>query len=816
MSVIEPAISPLFNAHERRGPALPSREMHEGNYWSVGAWSASLAALATFTGIACAVWLWTGMVVPWDSKNQFYPFFRFLGDSLQSGIFPMWNPYHFGGHPSIADPQSLLFSPTMVLLALIAPQASMQMFDVWILCQLAMGGVGVLGLFQRRNWHPLGAVLAAIIYMLGGSAAARLQHTGIILSYAWFPLALWALEAALQRRSYGLATLFGLLAAFMTLGRDQVAFLMGLTLLFSVAWQVLHADRPVQWLRQRILLLMFMGFVSAAVLIVPVLLTLQFLSASNRPDISYGVAATGSLTPINFITMFAPNFFGSLNWDYSFWGPGYETSIEPNWTDRSINYLFIGTVPLVLLVWHGLACGRVFARDARVFTLLVALMAIYAIGRYSPAFELIFDYLPGVSRYRRPADATFVMNFGFAILAGYLLHRYIVHGVPKPWPEWPRVVAAALVGLVCAVMAVLFVLALQFSLEFKHWDASLRELLIAGGVMVFIALALILPRTPGARFATAFLLVLATMAELVWRNAGASFNSEPIAFYSVYQEMKPVEAAGLAALRKDMAARADIDGFPRVEILGLSGPWQNASMMLGLENTLGYNPLRIADYERAVGPGENAEDTSLRQFPGTFRGYRSTLASLLGLEYLVLDRPLTKLPRHVPRPLATQIFAGEKFYVYRLGKVTPRAYLASIIKPVDSEAVLESHEMPEFDHAHEVLVDDASMSLLSQAVIKGNESAALDPHVQIAAHHANSSVIEVDTESAGVLVLHDLYYPGWEVTVDGKPMPLLRVNILFRGVEVPFGHHIVEFSYNPLSWTNLRRAAVNALRGDDE
>lgn len=50
-------------------------------------------------------------------------------------------------------------------------------------------------------------------------------------------------------------------------------------------------------------------------------------------------------------------------------------------------------------------------------------------------------------------------------------------------------------------------------------------------------------------------------------------------------------------------------------------------MVLGLEDTLGYNPLRISTYERAVGPGENAVDPNGRHFPGTFRGYKCTLAS---------------------------------------------------------------------------------------------------------------------------------------------------------------------------------------------
>ena len=60
-------------------------------------------------------WILTDSVVPWDSKNQFYAFFRFLASAIQSGASPFWNPYHYGGHPSVADPQSLIFAPLFVL-----------------------------------------------------------------------------------------------------------------------------------------------------------------------------------------------------------------------------------------------------------------------------------------------------------------------------------------------------------------------------------------------------------------------------------------------------------------------------------------------------------------------------------------------------------------------------------------------------------------------------------------------------------------------------------------------------------------------------
>src|SRR5204862_318774 len=57
--------------------------------------------------------------------------------------------------------------------------------------------------------------------------------------------------------------------------------------------------------------------------------------------------------------------------------------------------------------------------------------------------------------------------------------------------------------------------------------------------------------------------------------------------------------------------------------------------------------------------------------------------------------------------------------------------------------------------------------------------------------------MEVETSGPGVVVLVDGYDPGWRVSVDGRPAPLLRANVAFRGVAVPAGRHVVEQVYRP-------------------
>ena len=43
----------------------------------------------------------------------------------------------------------------------------------------------------------------------------------------------------------------------------------------------------------------------------------------------------------------------------------------------------------------------------------------------------LVDHLPGVDLYRRPADATFLINIALAFSSGYLVHRYATEGMPS-------------------------------------------------------------------------------------------------------------------------------------------------------------------------------------------------------------------------------------------------------------------------------------------------------------------------------------------------------------------------------------------------
>jgi uncharacterized membrane protein YfhO len=79
---------------------------------------------------------------------------------------------------------------------------------------------------------------------------------------------------------------------------------------------------------------------------------------------------------------------------------------------------------------------------------------------------------------------------------------------------------------------------------------------------------------------------------------------------------------------------------------------------------------------------------------------------------------------------------------------------------------------------------------------------------QIRSWSPDRVAIEVESDEAGTLILHDLHYPGWVAEVDGRPVRIRRADRLFRSVRVAAGRHVVVFRFAPLSPANLREALL--------
>ncbi len=98
---------------------------------------------------------------------------------------------------------------------------------------------------------------------------------------------------------------------------------------------------------------------------------------------------------------------------------------------QNMGQIYCGILAVLLIFGFGIARGLLWAREIRFFFIALIACLVYALGWYTPVFHLMYDVLPGVELFRRPADATFVVGLMIAVNTGYLVHRLLSGTVPK-------------------------------------------------------------------------------------------------------------------------------------------------------------------------------------------------------------------------------------------------------------------------------------------------------------------------------------------------------------------------------------------------
>jgi uncharacterized membrane protein YfhO len=72
--------------------------------------------------------------------------------------------------------------------------------------------------------------------------------------------------------------------------------------------------------------------------------------------------------------------------------------------------------------------------------------------------------------------------------------------------------------------------------------------------------------------------------------------------------------------------------------------------------------------------------------------------------------------------------------------------------------------------------------------------------------------VAVDFQRPGYLLVNDLYDPGWQAQdAEGRSLPLLRANRLFRAVALPAGRKLILMAYKPLSLKALSHSLQTIL-----
>lgn len=734
-------------------------------------------------------WLSGSVTIPWDAKAHFQPQIQFLAQSIWRGESPFWAPFVFSGHAQIADPQSMIFSPPFLALAALNPSPGLTAVDTTVLAAILVSAFAVVLWCRDRGWHWSGALIAALAFAFGASMAWRIQHIGQVLSLAYFPIVLLLLSRALARGSlvYGLAA--GVVAAFLVLGRDQVALL---SVYVLVAYVVLHwigaeggADAGttiVDRIRHSLVPLFAGATAGVAIIAIPVAMTLLATADSNRPAIGLFDAGRGSLHPALLITLFAPDVFGSKGQMVEYWGPpSFAWKDTGLFIAQNMGQLYIGAIPITMLL-IGLFSGTLFRRDIRFFTIAAAVMLIYALGWYTPVFGWMHALVPGVDLYRRPADATFLIGYFTALMAGYTTHRLFAEPL---WQPGARAIASTI-----AVVAVVFASVAGLAWSFARIDQTLAPFLIALAIFAGAAITLLAARRiePLRPLVAAILPFAFTVGDLAWSNGPGGATALPLPVYEVLEPSSKNET--IALLKRKVAETASPDRRDRVELIGLGFHWPNAALPHRLETTLGYNPLRLATYSAATGAHDTAGSPEDRWFVPLFPSYKTPLANLLGLRFIAAGAPIETIDKTLKPgdlPLVARTAEG---YIYENKDALPRVLYVPEAKAADFAELIAKGGLAG-DFTRTVLLEPEAIGVGGPA---GPGTARL-------ARYRNTEVVVDADGGGGWLVLNDPWHPWWEAEVDGHPAPLLKANVLFRAVRLEPGRHQVRFVFRPLRGT---------------
>jgi hypothetical protein len=750
-----------------------------------------LVTLGIFA-LACLIlswpWLSGAVTIPWDAKSQFLPELRFLAASLARGEAPFWTPNVFAGWPQISDPQSLIFAPLHLLLALADRSPSFRAVDGVTFAHLFAGGVGLILYFRDRGWHPAGALTAAIAFAFAGAASSRLQHTGQVISLTYLPLALWMLARALEQSSWRAGLAAGALGALTAIGRDQVALLALYVLAGFVVWHWLDGEKPFQRMRASIRPLAAAAATGAIIAAIPVVMTALLAARSNRPEFGLLAAGRGSLHPAHFLMLAFPDLYGASDPNVDYWGPpSLAWSTAFGWPGlylaQNMGQVYSGALVAVVVLAFGVIRGLAWAREIRFFSVATMLVLLYGLGWYTPAFRLMYDLMPGVTLYRRPADAAFVLGALLALLAGYLVHRWLAGAVPavKPWQRALEIgTAVMLVALALALASVVGRVAVAIV-------PILTGIVFALGAAGALALALRLNTTLGA----ALVLTGFMVGDLAWNNAPNESTGLPP---QVYEALRPdTRDETVTLLKARLAATAAPDRRDRVELTGIAYHWPNIGLVHGFEHVFGHNPLRLKWFYDATRVGDTVAGADQRGFSPLFPSYRSAMADLFGLRFIATGVPIEQIDSSLRPGDLTFIARTGNANVYENPRALPRAMVVTDWRLADF-AALTASGWPDVDPRTTVLLERAPAGLPTAAARAAAVAAA-----RILRYANTEIVIAVDAPAGGFLVLNDVWHPWWRARIDGAATELLKANVIFRAVVVPPGMHVVRFTFHPFA-----------------
>jgi hypothetical protein len=706
-----------------------------------------------------------------------YPAAReFSTRELRAGRLPLWQPANYAGAPFAGWPKYSLFelpyeiAPGPVALA-------------WIsLLQTLTCGLG-MWLFLRRglclSYWP--AAVASWCAPLTGFMTLWQGHI-LVAPVCWLPWMLLAVRRSVEH-PWGWSTVcLAILTALLILsGAPDVVGLVLITTGLYAIW-LLATDEPSRRKLGRatstaigITLAWLAGFLLAAPYLIPLQ---EYMRTGAR--LESRTAGSEERPPVGLSalpTVVVPDFYGSDRADSIPLAKG-------NRLEGSAG----ACAGLLAVFWLAPLAG--FHRGLRRESIFFALLAVAGLGWTLgvPVFVNVLRMKPfNILSYNRwvfaTADAILVLAaIGMESLRRTPLKRQLSVAIPM--------LLAAGFGFWCLIR----LLQLPEPL-FSQIETSVRQ--GRGGSMTLDRLraaqhSFSVCYAVGALLSLAaeigWLLTLKRSRSLDWCQAAIVVLLPAQLLWFAWGERRQADwdlyFPRVAALEK-------LAALPPGRIWGIDCLPPNLNQFCGLEDIRGYDAVDPSSFVKLFDLARDprsprstyaATQEALPQLITT--GGRVKLhpvADFLNVRYLVL-----RTPPPVNFPVVVQ---QDDYWVLENRDVLPRAFVPRSVKVVKNDAeALAIMQNATFDPRETVLTpSDPDVSSVAQGT------------VDIQHPSPTHAILEANLASTGIVVVSEMWDPGWRAELDGVKCPLLRVDTALQGVRVPSGKHRIQLIYDPPS-----------------
>ncbi|MBZ0291208.1 MAG: YfhO family protein [Anaerolineae bacterium] len=349
-----------------------------------------------------------------DTFAYFYPYWAARNSALLAGKLPLWTPDLFMGVPLLANSQLGTFYPLNWPLISLSPPDGIR---ISILLHVYWALLGAYTLawtaLPAGKWRQLPALVAAVLFGLGGYVSAHVEQINQLQGLAWMPWLFWLYHRALVRPvRYGPLLAAGIALQFFT-GHTQTVFITALGLaLYGLVGAIplpVRRDRAywvdlLRALLRPLLILAAAGGVALLLAAPQLIPTLEMTDVSNRRGgFNQNEATAFSFNPLIAARGLLPSYDGAVFGEY---------------------IAYLGLIGLALAV-----IGALRQRQ-RAWTVLALAGLLLAFGEFNPLYWPLAT-LPGFNLFRVPARWLALFALGGALLAGAGLRHLVEQGISR-------------------------------------------------------------------------------------------------------------------------------------------------------------------------------------------------------------------------------------------------------------------------------------------------------------------------------------------------------------------------------------------------